>query len=510
MYEGRSLTPRNMMTIPDEIRISLFDKVEMQADKHQHNSRSAVLRSESRFLGSFAIPFTTVYMNKQISGLVPISKPIFSMGYNSQIEDETESRLRLMITTEPALELPVEDEIPPMFGEEAKLIRQSQAYLSRLKKNSKTRNRNVKVLAKNIDQESILIMRYLTPQKPPLSMDGGGTIKTIEEALRYVSLIPFIDDWQAFEGQTEVWCTSKEFLELRAGDWEEHAVLLINYMMYIDLNSGNSQYEHFLVLGRAIPEGETVYVLRKEKNAIDPNGESEILLYDASTGKTYDASDPSIPLLSVGCLINTENIYANIQDFEVPSLILYDITDKRKWRPFFTEKANPKPEITTCQDPELEYSEVDEEKAESIELEITRSVESELQVWRENEVGVRRGTVTTRFDRNVARSLKETILDFEKAKRGVEEFSEDAYRDRLLEIPNTKSLLTNKSTHGFPINCTFTDTKSILSRVRDTNIHHNEAKEVKFALSVKVFPYPNNIFSVWVFLMSICDKQNHL
>ena len=109
-------------------------------------------------------------------------------------------------------------------------------------------------------------MRYLTPQKPPLSKDGGGTIKAIDEALRYVSLIPFIDDWQAFQGQTEVWCTSKEFLELRAGDWEEHAVLLINYMMYIDLNSGNSQYEHFLVLGRAIPEGETVYVLRKEKN----------------------------------------------------------------------------------------------------------------------------------------------------------------------------------------------------------------------------------------------------
>ena len=178
---------------------------------------------------------------------------------------------------------------------------------------------------------------------------------------------------------------------------------------------------------------------------------------------------------------------------------------------FLQKRQNPKPEITTCQDPELEYSPIDEEKAESIEREITRSVESELQVWRENEVGVRRGTVTTRFDRNVARSLKETIMDFEKAKRGVEEFNEDAYRERrLLEIPNTKSLLTNKSTHGFPINCTFTDTKSILSRVRDTNIHHNEAKEVKFALSVKVFPYPNNIFSVWVFLMSICDKQNHL
>ena len=72
---------------------------------------------------------------------------------------------------------------------------------------------------------------------------------------------------------------------------------------------------------------------------------------------------------------------------------------------------------------------IDEGKAESIERQIARSVESELQVWRENEAGVRRGMVTTRFDRNVSRALKETIMDFEKAKRGVEDFNEDVYRE---------------------------------------------------------------------------------
>ena len=180
---------------------------------------------------------------------------------------------------------------------------------------------------------SILILRYLTPQKPPLSKDGGGTIKTIDEALRYVSLIPFIDDWQAFEGQTGSLVHVKEFLELRAGDWEEHAVLLINYMMYIDLNAGNNQYEHFFGARASIPEGETVYVLRKEKNAIDPNGNRN----DASMAKHMTPQTRAYPL-SVGCLINTENIYANIQDFEVPSLLFYDLNDKRKWKPFFTEK----------------------------------------------------------------------------------------------------------------------------------------------------------------------------
>ena len=91
---------------------------------------------------------------------------------------------------------------------------------------------------------------------------------------------------------------------------------------------------------------------------------------------------------------------------------------------------------------------------------------------------------------------------------GEEEFNEDVYRGKLREISNLQGLFHNKSLHGFPINCPFTDMKSILAKVRDTNIHHNEAKDVKFACAVKVFPYPNEIFSVWVFLLSECEKQN--
>ena len=81
--------------------------------------------------------------------------------------------------------------------------------ISRLKKKLQNKKSKCESSGKNIDQESILILRYLTPPKPPPSKDGGGTIKTIDEALRHVSLIPFIDDWP-YQGQTEVWCTCLE------------------------------------------------------------------------------------------------------------------------------------------------------------------------------------------------------------------------------------------------------------------------------------------------------------
>ena len=47
---------------------------------------------------------------------------------------------------------------------------------------------------------------------------------------RFVSTIPFLEDAQVSQGQVkDVWCNSKEFITLAAGDWEEHAILLNNY-----------------------------------------------------------------------------------------------------------------------------------------------------------------------------------------------------------------------------------------------------------------------------------------
>ena len=42
----------------------------------------------------------------------------------------------------------------------------------------------------------------------------------------------------------DLWCTSQEFLDLGYGDWEEHAVLLANYFMWL----ANDRWETMLVL----------------------------------------------------------------------------------------------------------------------------------------------------------------------------------------------------------------------------------------------------------------------
>ena len=38
----------------------------------------------------------------------------------------------------------------------------------------------------------------------------------------------------------------------------------------------------------------------------------------------------------VWCIVGQENVWANIQEFENPSLIDFDIDEKKLWQPFLT------------------------------------------------------------------------------------------------------------------------------------------------------------------------------
>lgn len=39
------------------------------------------------------------------------------------------------------------------------------------------------------------------------------------------------------------------------------------------------------------------------------------------------------------------------------------------------------------------------------------------------------------------------------------------------------------------------------------NIHDIEHDQAQFAVSAVVFPYPNDIYSVWVYMLSLVPKQ---
>ena len=65
-------------------------------------------------------------------------------------------------------------------------------------------------------------------------------------------------------------------------------------------------------------------------------------------------------LTSVGCLIDENDVYVNIQEFSDPFLISYDVADEKCWMPFLGIGKRrsfyfPRNVVSTVQNPPLLY-----------------------------------------------------------------------------------------------------------------------------------------------------------
>lgn len=145
--------------------------------------------------------------------------------------------ISVKINTEPVLELPTETEADYYPGfENATFLYQGSQWVLHQKANRKVlKDRVVKVFAENCLGKSVFIPRFITPlEPPPTFMTDGDNSTIIEKCIWFVSLIPHVEDNKAFKDLPDVWSTCQELLDLSAGDFEEHAILLCNYLKYLD------------------------------------------------------------------------------------------------------------------------------------------------------------------------------------------------------------------------------------------------------------------------------------
>jgi hypothetical protein len=73
------------------------------------------------------------------------------------------------------------------------------------------------------------------------------------------------------------------------------------------------------------------------------------------------------------------------------------------------------------------------------------------------------------------------------------------------EYPDIRieSLWKGKCVYGVAMQYPMTNIDEIINEVEKIGIHQSKHPHVCFALSVRIFPYPGNLFSVWVFVCSI-------
>eukprot|EP00501_MAST-03F_sp_TOSAG23-6_P000862 GSMAST32.ASY1.ANO1.898.1 assembled CDS len=453
----QDISAKRLIQIRDEVHFLLFD--ELRPDESTKRGRlgrsDQTQRYERRFLGSFSLPFSTIYLNGRIRGNFRLNAPISMLGYD-----------RYTVMSDRELEVLV----PDLTGHEQ------------------------------------LITRYIRPQEPPPALAGNVTMSRVAEIVRFVSVIPFLNDWHVDGDKNDIWCTSEQFLNLQAGDWEEHAILLCNYFLYLDKKAGRSDADArtYLLLGHGVPMGDCCMVLlKKNKETGGQNIDEDKLqtatdmikhdaklpvIWDACSGNCYSPLDLNCPLVTVGCVVNANNVWANIQTNEEPKRMNWNLDDTKCWSACFQSDAASK--VKSLQKERLEYTKTPSTYTAELEAQIDQEILRAIRGWRRNRF-------TTDFNRSVSLKLKELLRPLENVKLGLNEYDIEHHVNQLKRLNHTFDIF------GFPINVTFIEMKKLLAAVKNTDIHENEIKGVQFAIASLVQSYTNHVCSVWLYIAAL-------
>eukprot|EP00397_Hematodinium_sp_SG-2012_P001753 GEMP01001758.1.p1 GENE.GEMP01001758.1~~GEMP01001758.1.p1 ORF type:complete len:1435 (+),score=366.11 GEMP01001758.1:56-4360(+) len=564
------LSPDTLELFLQSLHFNVFDEVITS-----HGAR------EWRYLGSFELPWATLYENDcKVSGTFCVKTPEHLLGYVNKGDN---MYISLNCTLDKKLVLAERKQTRIVPGREPRMLLAGiSKWIDMF---------DVNPLGIDIDGRSRLICRFITPQAPPEHVcNARSDPQAIEKAARYVALIPFLTDKQMFDGKVaDLWCTTAQFFDIRCGDWEEHAILLCNYFNYIDgerraLDPSHNVHSYCAEV-RALPDGDAMYVLRRDCTAghcelwnattaqcyffpstrvayvpmrerlkaardsvvkrISRNSQLNDATNRANQEKVLESDAAHCPVNQIRMIFNEENVWANVrlevvqfgsQSQHVVKSDGLDIGNRAIWQPLFEmpskrfgllsstcngldrSKALPtEPDkIASIQIHPVAYTNPDKDTAESTAQRL------EDYLWQK--IYHVRGNMQrkTRSNASMRRKLADVCGILETYKMAHRDGAADAPMP-LKERPSDHIDLSSSSmleahiqrimdefhhgiyrgyhVYGVPLNFPLCGFDILWRKVANTNLMAMGDDDAEYSLGVRVFPYPNRTYSIWVFIV---------
>jgi coiled-coil and C2 domain-containing protein 2A len=192
-------------------------------------------------------------------------------------------------------------------------------------------------------------------------------------------------------------------------------------------------------------------------------------------------------------------MWFNVQSFDEPFRIKFDIKNKKSWMPFF-DKSLQKSHFESVQPERLVYSLTSDRAVQDLEKKIEVEIKGKIREWRVFRPFKQSSNYVTRTLREILQNMEKFCILKVKEPTKAEEMVKKWMQD----------LSAVRSTHrvsGFPINLPYTSMTSILEAVYATQAHAIPTSDVEYAIAVYIHPYPNNILSVWIYIALITKKD---
>ncbi|KAI8118640.1 Coiled-coil and C2 domain-containing protein 2A [Lucilia cuprina] len=477
----------SLSDLHDDLRISLYDEVvenQMNDDPALKNM-DIYQRIQNNWLGEYRIPINAILTQQKMDGVFELNTPKILIGYkrpslenittnaetNIMIEQFPEIkesvRLWCFISLEPIFELPT---INTKCLECSELIEVKQHLGTwSLQALEMQPQKFMEPLVCSAEGKRFCVTRVLQAVAPPIEASEN----LLDSACRFVSLLvtpKFYDPCMRFSG---VWLNNQLLLDTTWGSSKDLGVLLCNYLLYLGLQSS-------LVLGIAYPYGECAFVCYT-------SDEGEMFFIDPCTGKRYALKDVFCPLHTLKMVVTPNNFFLNIQTESRVSMMNFNLNDSSCWLPGFTKK-NPAP-LGGFQS--LEYKYRLSNNVSELKYNIERKIMKKISAWR-----TMRKTIWSRAFQPRLLSILQGMEHSVTFGSG-SSYEELKYNNMLAaEFPNYKIF-------GFTLNFTYTNLNQISERIKTTGLHLNTNKNVEYSLAVHIHSYPNNILSIWLFLITI-------